>query len=191
MLKRKLRKNVDLIVFILFMVIVYVGGWQAEVFGFIQRGVLAIGLFDATPQENIEKKTVSLDFSLYDEEDEIVNVAQFQGKTIFVNIWASWCPPCIAEMPGINQLYQRLDGESDVIFLMISVDEVQDKALSLQQRKNFDFPIYFPVSGLPAALSYESIPSTFVISPKGFIVYQREGMASYDHPSFDEFMKGL
>ncbi len=191
MLKRKLRKNVDLIVFLLFVTIVYAGGWQAEVFGFVQRGILAIGLFDAAPKHEIEEKPVRIDFKLYDEEGNIMEVAQLKGKTVFINIWASWCPPCIAEMPGINKLYQRFKDDPDISFLMISADEEQEKALSLYRRKEFDFPIYFPVSKLPSALSYKSIPSTFVISPAGYIAYRKEGMASYDHSSFYDFLEKL
>jgi len=191
MLKRKLRKNVDVIVFLVFITIVYAGGWQAEVFGFVQRGILAIGFFDAAPQDKIEKKPVRLDFKLYDQEGNVIEVSQLRGKTIFINIWASWCPPCIAEMPGINKLYQQLKDDPNIKFLMISVDEEQKKALELHHRKEFDFPIYFPASRLPDALSYQSIPSTFVISPEGYIVYQKEGMASYNHPSFQNFLNGL
>jgi thiol-disulfide isomerase/thioredoxin len=192
MLNKKLRKNLDIIIFLLFIGIVYAGGWQADVFGFVQRGVLALGLFDAAPEQEVEFASSELGFQLQDAQGNLMDVSQLKGKTIFVNIWASWCPPCVAEMPGIHDLFQQVQGgEHDIVFLMISVDQEQQKAINFIDRKDFEFPVYFPLTALPSEFSYQSIPSTFVISPEGKIVYQKEGMASYDSRKFKDFLLSL
>lgn len=191
MLKQKLRKNLDLIIFLAFIGIVYAGGWQADVFGFVQRGILALGLFEAEPAPSEKLSRTNLNFQLQDTEGKAIDVKQLEGKTIFVNIWASWCPPCVAEMPGIHQLWQDLKSAEDIVFLMISVDEDREKAIRFMKRKDYGFPLYFPVSGLPREFAYKSIPTTFVIAPEGNIVYQKEGMASYNNQEFRDFLLNL
>jgi len=194
MLKQKLTKNLDLILFLVFIGLVYVGGWQADVFGFVQRGILAIGLFDAEPGQDQPSESTNLDFQLQDVQGNPVNVAALRGKIVFVNIWASWCPPCVAEMPGIHDLYEELkelNKKSEIVFLMISVDEEKEKAIKFMQRKEFQFPLYFPVNSFPPEFSYQSIPSTFVISPEGKIVYKKEGMASYNSQEFKDYLLSL
>ncbi|WKN30695.1 TlpA disulfide reductase family protein [Porifericola rhodea] len=191
---KKLRKNIDLLLLALFVGVVYLGGWQTDVIGFLQRGILATGLFnaDAEVQEvtlNEENKLAS--FTLIDNNGEPYNSQEYKGKTVFINFWASWCPPCVAEMPGIDKLYQDLKDREDIVFLIISEDEDQEKALSFMKKRSYHFPIYFPGSALPQSFLHQSIPSTFVISPEGKIVYKHEGMAQYNTDKFKAFLKSF
>jgi thiol-disulfide isomerase/thioredoxin len=109
---------------------------------------------------------------------------------IFLNLWASWCPPCIAEMPGIQKLYRETD-TSRVAFVMLSLDENPAKARRLMKRKGFTFPAYLPGSTVPAVYATRSIPTTFVISRRGEIVVRHEGMADYSSAEFKAFLSKL
>ncbi len=191
MLIKKLRKNLDWIFVLLFITVVYMGGWQAEVFGFIQRGVLATGLLNANAENEMEAQSVELDFKVADMHGKEMAVSSLQGKVIFINFWATWCPPCIAEMPGINALYNSLKEDDSIVFLVISVDMEQDKAKAFMDRKPFGFPLLFPASTLPDELAYQSIPATYVISPQGKLVYQKKGLAQYDTDEFRTFLQTL
>lgn len=191
MLKKKLRKNADLFLFMLIVGIIYAGGWQAEVFGFIQRGILATGLMEARGEDEATTRATELNFQLYDAKVNIIHGSDLEGKTVFLNFWATWCPPCVAEMSGIQSLYEKLEKQDDIVFLMVSVDEDTEKARGFMHRKSFGFPLYFPASGFPESLEHQSIPATFVISPGGKVVYQREGMASYDNQEFADFLRTL
>jgi thiol-disulfide isomerase/thioredoxin len=191
MLAKKLRKNIDWIILLLGVGIIYAGGWQAEVFGFFQRGILATGIFNPkVAQQNIAEEA-SLNFTLQTADEVTINASEFEGKTIFINFWATWCPPCVAEMPGIHELYKKLEYREDIVFLMISVDDEHEKAIRFVQKKGFTFPIVFPTVGIPAVLRHQSIPATFVINREGKLVYKNEGMASYDSEKFTEFLKNL
>lgn len=191
MLLKKLRKNIDWIVLVLFISVVYFGGWQTEVFGFIQRGVLATGLFNAKVDEEINENITNLDFILSDRNGERLHASSLLGKTIFINLWATWCPPCVAEMPGIHSLYKSVKHREDIVFIMLSLDENEDKAKAFMDKKSFDFPLYFLFSALPNEFNHQSIPTTFVISPQGNIIFQKEGMASYDTDAFRNFLLTL
>ncbi|WPP51287.1 TlpA family protein disulfide reductase [Catalinimonas niigatensis] len=191
MLLKKLRKNIDWIVFVLFISVVYLGGWQTEVFGFMQRGILATGFFNAQVNEEINENKTNLDFILSDRNEGKLYVSSLKGKTIFINLWATWCPPCIAEMPGINALYKDVKHREDIVFIMLSLDENKDKAKAFMDKKLFDFPLYFLSSALPKEFNHQSIPTTFVISPEGKIIFQKEGMASYNTDAFRNFLLTL
>jgi len=122
---------------------------------------------------------------LIDLNDKPVDFSSFEGKVVFVNNWASWCPPCIVEMPSIEELKGKLKGE-DVVFVMVSFDQEKEKATEFIKRKGFDFDVYFPGPNYPYMTS--SIPATFILDKNGKTVSEQVGMADY---SGDEIVAEL
>ncbi|MDB5262341.1 MAG: alkyl hydroperoxide reductase [Adhaeribacter sp.] len=113
-----------------------------------------------------------------------------KGKVIFMNFWATWCPPCIAEMPNIQSLYEKVKSEN-IAFVMVSLDDDPAKAQKFINRKKFTFPVYTPNGALPPVYAGQVIPTTFVISPDGRIVARKDGMADYDNQEFREFLQNM
>lgn len=166
----------------------YFTGLHTEVIGQVQRVFLATGIITPDTDEHKEKDA-SYNFKLIDASGSEIDFSEFKGKTIFLNFWASWCPPCIAEMPDIQDLYEKTSEE--VVFVMISLDKDQNKAKKFIDRKEYDLPVYFLASGLPSVYNSKSIPTTYVISPDGKIEMTRHGMAKYDTESFRGFLRSL
>lgn len=169
-------------------------GTRAEVFGFMQRGLLATGLMRAQAAEAPAEVPVYLSAGadallLADAEGGLHRFSEFRGKTVLVNLWATWCPPCIAEMPGLENLYQKTKGE--VAFVMISRDRDFALARNFVARKGYHFPIYYARGPLPPELSSNGIPATFVIAPNGRVAFTHTGMADYDHPDIEKFLREL
>ncbi|WP_241499029.1 TlpA family protein disulfide reductase [Rufibacter ruber] len=130
-------------------------------------------------------------FEMKDVEGRVVSFESLRGKVIFLNIWATWCPPCIAEMPNIQSLYEKV-GSEEIAFVMLSVDRKGlDKVKKFIARKGFTFPVYLPISQIPEEFNSPSIPSTYIISPEGKIVAQQSGMAEYDTPEMRNFLLKL
>ncbi|MFN1835589.1 TlpA family protein disulfide reductase [Balneola sp. MJW-20] len=173
--------------------LLYVTGYHTEVIGTIQRVLLATGIHQPhTPLEDASGfPRASYQLRMTSIEGEHLSLADLKGKTLFLNFWATWCPPCIAEMPNIQGLYNELNERDDIEFLMISLDEDPEKARDFIQRKGFSFPVYFPLNGLPAIYNKAIVPRTFVISPEGDIVIEHEGMAKYNTNSFKDFLLSL
>jgi thiol-disulfide isomerase/thioredoxin len=119
------------------------------------------------------------DSELVDANNTPLNFTQFKGKIVVINNWASWCPPCIAEMPSIQNLKNNLKNEH-IVFVMVSYDDTPEKALRFMQKKNFDFEIYFPGKKYP--FHTESIPATFVLDKTGKVIAVHNGMANFDTP---------
>ena len=162
-----------------------------QVSSFLQRGLLATGIMKPAILSEEATRPASYDFQLLDENGRSLGFDQFRGKTVFINFWATWCPPCIAEMPDINDLYSHLADEKDIVFVLISVDKSRQKAIDFIDQKAYHFPIYFLNSQLPDAYDAHSIPTTYVISPDGKIVSERHGMAKYNSASFRDFLTSL
>lgn len=173
--------------------LLYITGLHVQVISYLQRGLLATGLI----RPNIEAATertaaafpeVDLDIELMDAAGEVVNMQQFRGKVLFVNVWATWCPPCLAEMPNIDQLYRDLESE-EIVFIMLSVDHDFSKAIAHVNSKRFRFPVYQLKGRWPAVLDASTIPTTFVIDKAGRVVLENSGMANYNSKSFKAFLR--
>lgn len=172
--------------------ILFFTGLHTEVIGGMQRLILKIGLI--TP--NVEQREAAYPLADYNftitsvENNESVSFVEFKDKVVFLNFWATWCPPCIAEMPNIQSLYENVDHD-DIVFVMLSVDDELQKARDFIDKKGFTFPTYHLKNPIPSVFSSESIPTTFVISPKGEVVLKKSGMAQYDNEKFRQFLKEL
>jgi|GEM_PF-938249 len=118
-----------------------------------------------------------------------LSLAQFRGKVIFLNVWASWCPPCRGEMPGIDKLYRERGGE--VTFVLLSVDDNHKMLDHYLAQKGYQLPVYLPGSALAAPYKTQSIPATFVIDHQGKIVFRHEGALDYYAPSFRTLLASL
>lgn len=128
------------------------------------------------------------DAHLVDASNKPVDFSAFKGKVVFVNNWASWCPPCIAEMPSIAALKNKLKGE-DVVFVMVSFDEDPEKSKAFVRKRNFDFDIYFPGDRYPYPTS--SIPATFILDKSGAVISEHVGMADYSSDELAAQLKAL
>ncbi|WP_339793846.1 TlpA disulfide reductase family protein [uncultured Imperialibacter sp.] len=189
--KKKKREIIEWAVILGVMATLYFTGLHTEVIGTLQRGILATGIMSPSEPESTLSLTESdYQFQLEDLEGKVSSFSDLKGKTVFINLWATWCPPCIAEMPEIQDLYDKV-GSDKVVFVMISLDDERDKAIKFIQKKEYTFPVYTLVSGLPAVFHSQSIPTTFVIAPNGQVKVQQFGMASYDTEDFRNLLLSL
>ncbi|MFY0607010.1 MAG: TlpA family protein disulfide reductase [Cyclobacteriaceae bacterium] len=181
------RELIEWMILVTVGVTLYMTGLHTQLIGQIQRVVLATGFI--SPDINEEPQAADFNFVLTDVNGDDLPFSELKGETIFLNFWATWCPPCIAEMPDIESLYQSV-GDS-VRFVMVSVDKDQTKAKAFVELKRYEMPIYFANSGIPREFQSRSIPTTFIISPSGNIVVKQTGMAQYDTDDFIEFLLAL
>ena len=172
---------------------------RTPVLGGGQRGLLATGLWKAeVPAPSSGKMPVVLapgstypyNLPLVTLDGRAVNLSDLRGKVVFVNLWASWCPPCRAEMPGIEALYKKVD-HSKVAFVMLSLDDDAAKAQKFVKSQGYTFPVYLRTGELPAPFDSNSIPSTVILSPDGQVAARHDGMAEYDTPEFRAALEKL
>jgi thiol-disulfide isomerase/thioredoxin len=173
--------------------ILYATGWHTEVLGTLQRGMLWTGLFDADTSkiENIDGPMLSdsdYRFTMETVDGKTLLLNDFRGDVVLVNVWASWCPPCVAEMPTIETLYENVSSQDNIRFILLSMDEKHQKAVDFMERKDFAMPYYFPASPLPNQFRSQYLPTTYIISKEGQIVYKKEGIADYSSTNFAQWL---
>jgi len=110
---------------------------------------------------------------------ETVSLKDLKGKVVVMNFWATWCPPCIKELPSLQKLSKELAGEKDIVFMAIEVDQDMDKAAKFMAKNKYTLPLYTLDSPLPAELASESIPVTVVLAKNGDIVGKHVGMMDF------------
>lgn len=122
-------------------------------------------------------------FVVMDSEGKQFNLQDLKGKKVFVNLWASWCPPCRAEMPSIQKLYEKSQG-SNVAFVMLALDNDFKKSLQYMSTAGFLLPAYYPAAPLPELFNVPGIPATFIFDEKGQLVRKIEGSDNYNTDEF-------
>lgn len=168
-------------------------GLLAPVMGIAQSAMLFTGLFNASAKTENTPAEFDYGFLVQDLTGSRQHFSAYRGKVVFLNIWATWCPPCRAEMPSIEGLYQKFKDHDKVVFVMLSVDD-EEKLENVRRYvtgKEHTFPVFIAASALPEQLRVPSIPTTFVISPDGQVVKREVGMRNYNTDKFEKFLREL
>ncbi len=172
--------------------LLYITGWHTQVLGTMQRGLLATGLIKPDiPAETENLPEANLEFYFADLNGSVTSLNEFKGKAVFMNIWATWCPPCIAEMPSIQALYNDFRDNPNVKFVLVSMDEDFEKAKEFMEKREYDLPIYHYRTKAPGTYESTVIPTTYVISADGKLAMEKRGLAKYDSDEFKDFLLSL
>ncbi len=107
-----------------------------------------------------------------------IDMSDSKGKTVFINFWATWCKPCIQEMPTIAKAMEQLKDE-DVIFLFPS-NETVDLIEGFKERRSFDFN-YVQVQNLEA-LNIMALPTTSIYNQDGMLIFSEAGFKDWSTP---------
>lgn len=119
------------------------------------------------------------------------DLASLKGKVVFINFWATWCPPCIAEMPSVNSLYNKMKSNDKVVFLLVDADNTLKRSGEFMKKNKYDLPVYAPAAALPNELFMGSLPTTLIINKEGEIVFKHEGMADYNTGETEKLLNQL
>jgi thiol-disulfide isomerase/thioredoxin len=175
---------------VILVVLLQATGLLSSVSVFTQRAAMEIGLLNASTSSDFVAKDFDYKFTIKDLQGNKVPFEQFKGKVIFLNMWATWCGPCRAEMPGIQSLYDKVKSDS-IVFVMLSWDKDQDKPKieKYLEKNSFSFPVYQPAGYLPEHLQVPSIPTTFIISKAGKVIQKEVGTRNYDTKRMVQYLK--
>lgn len=186
--KRHLKKYISNGIFIAILALVlFVPSAKA----LLIQGLMQVGIFnpDVPSEKNTAQPTIDLKFK--DQNGKIVSLNDLKGKVVFLNFWATWCPPCLAEMPSINKLYEQNKTNEDVVFIMLDADSNFEKANGYMKRKSYHMPVYQMASGVPEQIFAGSLPTTVVFDKQGRLSFQHTGPANYNSQKFTGFIEKL
>lgn len=127
--------------------------------------------------EEGQEKVPPFAYRVKDLQGNSVSFGVGQGTITFVSYWATWCPPCIAELPSIQELHA--DYGQAVQFLLLTQEDAATVGPFLK-RKGWELPVYLPQMAPPEALQENSIPTNFLIDGQGNIVIKETGAADWN-----------
>ena len=175
------------IIFIIVIALLIIPQTRQPIQIFLQKGLAMI-----SPSEISADKREILEsyenWKLVDSKGNQFDFKQAEGKVVFINFWATWCPPCIAEMPSMEKLYQ--DYKDDVDFLFVS-NETQEVISKFKKKNAYEFLVHASLTANPEQLETSSIPRTFVLDQQGNIVIDKTGAADWNSKSVRKLLDDL
>lgn len=115
---------------------------------------------------------------------------ELHGKVVVLNRWATWCPPCMKEMPSLESLWKTFQGNDKIRIYCISEESVQDVGRH-PLLTTLDMPVYVFTSPLPEELDAPALPATYIFDRRGRAVFAHTGMANWDAPEVVAFLRDL
>jgi thiol-disulfide isomerase/thioredoxin len=113
----------------------------------------------------------------------------FRGQVLFINMWATWCGPCVQELASIQALVESMK-DSGVAFLLVSPEDPEPVQRFLRVH-GYDLPVYLEVQEMPPAFGLRALPTTFVVDRQGQIVLRHRGAADWDQDAVRRFLQAL
>jgi thiol-disulfide isomerase/thioredoxin len=155
----------------------------------VLRQVVSTGLLKANIKKDANDNLPSTAaFYFSDSEGKIFTTADLKGKVIFINFWASWCPPCRAEMPSLNELYLKLRDDDRFVFLFLNEDDDKAKEIKYIKDNHLAISQHYATDNIPTEIFSGTLPTTVVLDKNGKVVLKHSGMAKYNT---DEFIRQL
>ncbi|WNH07583.1 TlpA family protein disulfide reductase [Thalassobellus suaedae] len=163
------------IIFLIVIALFFIPQARQPIQVFLQKGFALISPSIETDKN--QKKLVDYNWKLKDESGTVFNFEAHKGKVVLINFWATWCPPCIAEMPSMQKLYN--DYKDKVDFVFITTDYYSEINPFLK-KNNYTFKVVRPQEAYPEFFNIISIPRTFLIDKEGNIIIDKNGAANWN-----------
>ena len=131
------------------------------------------------------------DFTLKDLDGKTVALSDFKGKIVFVDFWASWCPPCVESIPAVERLYNKNKDNPNIVFLGINVNEDKQKVVDFVQEKGITYKVLLGDKEVMIRYKIRSIPSFFILDKSGNITNKHVGYMPGLDAQWDQDIKFL
>ena len=149
---------------------------------------------EAPSLEDMKVSTIDFESNMLqfsDLDNNIFTIQDFKGKNLFINYWATWCNPCLAEMPYMAELYENYQNQDDLIFLYLSREKLDTIKNYIPKDESLqNLPIYKIVTD-DEFFATSGIPTTFIVNSKGEVVVKDVGSAFWNDESVFKFLDQL
>jgi peroxiredoxin len=149
--------------------------------------------FTAAGLPVLREKADILDFTVVLLDGKTVRLSEYRGRAVFLNFWATWCPPCREEMPSMEKLYRRFHGRG-LEFLALDIQESHRAVSDFMSKNKLTFPVGLDSSGrIGGNYGIQGIPTTFIIDRDGMIIAAAVGGRRWDteavYAAFEALLK--
>ena len=119
----------------------------------------------------------SYDFTLQDLEGKPISLSDYRGKVVFIDFWATWCPPCRQSIPYVEKLYEQYKDSEDFVVLGINLQEDNDTIAKFMKKQKMNYSILLSDKKVIANYGIVSIPRFFIIDRNGDVYNKYVGFA--------------
>lgn len=180
------RFSIKNIIFFVIVILLLVPQSRQQIQIVLHKG---FAMFSPSKTNEIEQIS-SYNWKLKDLDGNTFDFSDSKGKVTLVNIWATWCPPCIAEMPSIQALS---DDYKDKISIVLVSKEKQGVLKNFLKKEDYQLQVYTPITTFPKTFKVWSIPRTFLLDKEGNIIIDESGAANWNSEqvrnTIDELLK--
>jgi len=157
------------------------------------KAMLGTGLFNAGTKTTTSNKGIAAmaPLSFTDKNGSTLNTVDLKGKVIFINFWATWCPPCVAEMGSVNALFNKLKNDPHFVFILADADNNLSHSTDFMNKHQYNLPVYTITGPIPENIFSGTLPTTLIVDTRGQLVQKHEGMANYDTQAMLQFLTSL
>ena len=150
------------------------------IFAIMLLSHFSVSLAGNTAFNKLKQPFKAADFSLNDIDGKTHRLSDYRGKVVVLNFWATWCPPCRAEMPSMERARKKLLND-DVVILAVNVGEDEDTIFNFTGDYPVEFPLLMDTQG-KVIKSYPvmALPTTYIISPEGMVTHRTLGGREWD-----------
>ena len=185
MKKRKFK--ISDIIFVVFILLLIIPQTRTPIQVAVNKLKVAIWSPSIEDEED-QNEVTPFEYAVVDLQGNSQNISVGKGKVTFISYWATWCPPCIAELPGIQDLYK--DYGDKVNFILLTQEE-PERVQRFIDKKDYELPIYFPQMQAPEVLQENSIPTNYVIDATGKIIIKETGAADWNSKKIRNLLDDL
>lgn len=185
MKKRKFK--ISDIIFVVFILLLIIPQTRTPIQVAVNKLKVAIWSPSIEDKEDQDQVT-PFQYAVIDLKGKTESISVGNGKVTFISYWATWCPPCIAELPGIQELYK--DYGDKVNFILLTQEE-PERVQRFIEKRGYELPIYFPKMQAPEVLQENSIPTNYVIDTTGKIIIKETGAADWNSKKIRNLLDDL
>ena len=180
-----LKKNWGNLIFIVIIALLFIPQTAMPIKVFLSR-LISFSPSEVKLENRIQLSSYQWELQTLDGVE--VDLAHSEEKVVVINFWATWCPPCVAEMPALQNLYDQFGDTVEFYFVSSEEPDVLKRFL---HKKGYTIPVFVEKQTPPKQLQSRTLPTTFIISKSGEIVIHETGAADWDSEEVVALMHDL
>lgn len=187
-MEKKKKSKLGNILFVLVIALLIIPQTRKPIQIVLNKGLALFG--PSVIDEEKRDKLTNYNWDLLSEDNQPFDFNQVKGKVVVINFWATWCPPCIAEMESLEKLYKKFSDEDDVVFLFVTTDFFSEIS-KFKEKHNYTFPAYRQLNQEHPFFNVPTIPRTFIIDKEGNVAVDKDGASNWYSETVVDLIENL
>ena len=182
------QKSTDILFWLLLVLLIIPGPRKVIATG-VNKAFLLVKTPGLEKEENQEYiSDLEYGWVLAWDQDEPFYFSRTMNEVVFLNFWATWCPPCVAELPEIQKLYEKW---GDKVFFMLVTNEKPEVVKAFMEKHGYVLPVFYIGTEIPETLAHSSLPTTFIINKDGKVMTRKKGAANWNSRATEKIFEEL